>query len=125
MNTASQALSQQLFDLSGWGSTACWWFKHNDEAWQLDAGHANQPTNYSNENGDQFTPAYDASYLIRKIAEVGSFEVVVGYSLDNGAYAMLSDGGDQYPGDTPEDALVALAVQLFEDGTFTKAGDDE
>lgn len=116
MNVASQELCKELYELSGWSNPAPGVYEI-EKAWRptpLASG-----TNYRliniGPNMPADIPAYQLGYLLRKLP--GSPLVKRMYIDKNDAWKAEAAEHLQV-GDTPEDAVCALAIELFKQGVL-------
>lgn len=138
MNVASKELSEELYELSGWG----WYiapdatrehyyrsrYKDDDEAWVDGELVVMTPRERINIQMSMLSqpefPAYDLGYLLRKLPDY----VKLFRNDKHKWYCATVTGGFKHPGnqlgqpdtahswyiaDTPEDAAVELCIELF------------
>jgi len=113
-NQASLELCKELYELSGWKNTFA--------SWNLNTGQI-----VTNKQGLNCTPefyisAYDLGYLLRKLPErilYYNFELLHCKNW-KAAYIHLQGINVKYikSADTPEDAVVRLALELFKEGVL-------
>jgi hypothetical protein len=122
MNVASLELCKELYELSGWQGTNVSWYEQNGK-YRL--------KQYSTKTYEG-VPAYDLSYLLRKLPNTVMFadDEVDGWltlsTADNpkfwAAFYQNVDGEARQEfignGETPEDATASLAIALFESGVL-------
>lgn len=134
MNVASLKLCEKLYKLSGWqgaeqaeeDTEGNLWF-NSSVGWQLVADA--RFTALVDEPGD-WLPAYDAGYLLRKFPRNIQIDESIGWLTLAGNAELwqcgyLMDGGYMGTrfndfGNTPEDALCKLAIELFKEGVLDK-----
>jgi len=126
MHVASLENCKALYEVSGWKTEDFEWYQHNT----TDTPNLTYVPGGSDLYGEPVWPAYDLSYLLRKLP----VKVVNSYSylhLSPGAYGdwntfyINEQIDDAQPiivesADTPEDAACKLAIELFKQGFLTK-----
>lgn len=127
MTVASLELCKELYELSGWGDThGCWYESYavtTIECWPWQRDH-----NYRDEGYHSETPAYDLSYLLRKLpktrkrktAKQSRTERLNLSAADDGSWVAGYLGHGFVLADTPEDAACDLAIELFKKGVLVK-----
>lgn len=131
MNVASLELSKELYELSEWeiyGNDVWiepWWNWFNDKD-----GDYQCPVISNSKQGAKWKwgcPAYDLGYLLRKLpTTIVDMNLVVGAAYGTGTWwAWYEDFASsrsnyQQEADTPEDALVKLAIELFKQGILSR-----
>lgn len=131
MNVASLELSKELYELSKWGKTEFDEFKDTEFTYFIyhDNSNANNPylltrfeihKYYEEGRGDFVWPAYSAGYLLRKLPHGTEVRLTL-----HGATASLRNNSVNYIsiseyGDTPENALAKLCLELFRQGVLKK-----
>lgn len=121
MNVASLELCKELYELSGktWKDTIARWY--------VDGGNF---VTTDKLNG-LWLPAYDSGYLLRKLPTDTNHRWYIqkwGDDKTKSSYAatyqeLTSSSLDEqliFEADTPEDAAVKLAIELFKQGVLTK-----
>lgn len=130
MQVASLELSRTLYELSGWHETDYCWPTDYPEA----LGAPSEPSHYGGWHDDcpDYLPAYGAGYLLRKLPlkvkdeyqgdifgvhlkQTGGTGWIVYYGEPGKSTEMYFNSGD-----TPENALCLLAVELWKQGVITK-----
>lgn len=130
MQVASLELCKELYELSEWDGTQ---LVHDYSSGTIvyypspvAAYHINDTLPYEN------IPAYDLSYLLRKLprkfdnTNTQVLFLMLAPSPPNNTQWVANYGGTDYLGvkpyecfdDTPEDALCALAIELFKQGVL-------
>lgn len=133
MNVASLELCEELYELSGWVDTL---FDKNEDTYRIwSYSRADYEMHVGLRDGNEKLsdyqeayPAYDLGYLLRKLPE----EYPDAYALQirrepsdcwyAGYYARTGDSDlrTESRADTPEDAAVKLAIELFKRGVLTR-----
>ena len=117
MNVSSLELSKKLYELSGWGMT------HLKHQWYDDGSGKNiieSSDIHIYKDHSFFCPAYNCGYLLRKLPHETELTNSTGKwsalstSTSTPSYIFLVNA------DTPENALVKLAIKLFEEGILEK-----
>lgn len=118
---------EELYKVTGWSQTTCWWniFKDYDNG----LPHILADT-YRHQTTDKHVPAYDLGYLIRRLPD---YCVMGDESDEDRGFQLRLDpfGGGwiaEYPfgdwpqavSDRPEDAVCALAIELFKQGVLSR-----
>lgn len=139
MNVASLELCKELYELSGWGDTSEFYvngmLQHGiDTAFEDHAIKTNYPG---------YSPAYDLGYLLRKLPGqvLESTDIPkkmtshplrleapeVNWPSDGKKWAFFYENHKTLwsEGDTPEDAICALAIELFKQGVLPKDKGEE
>lgn len=120
LNTANIELSRELYSLSGWKDTLCWWnvFKPYEDG----RPHYLVDT-YRHQSTDQHIPAYDLGYLVRKLPATSQWRqfdweefipIIMGVSNHDGFWTV--GYMEEVEGDTPEDAACELLIEMFKTG---------
>src|SRR4051812_5420919 len=105
-NVASRELSKELSELSDWVDSGATWFKHGKDVWSN-----NTPYEIAPQLGfKEFNPAYPLGYLLQKLPLHTTLELY-GPTEWRCAYA-----GKTLRAETAEDAVAALAIELFKQG---------
>jgi hypothetical protein len=128
MNVANLNNCKALFELSGWDDTS--------HVMRHGYNFGNEQHMFLAHKNEKYMPgidlpAFDSGFLLRKLRENGKYphlNIEAGlYGKWQAKYAYKTDKTTlTYPGiahgvaDTPEDALILLAIQLFKDGILQK-----
>ena len=136
MNVASLELSNELYELSKWRNTEYWWRLHKPNGLsklytfhEMDADRfrfRNSPEAHRFSEENDFFPAYDLGCLLRKLPDNGLARRLTIARDSNGTWVACfhdtnsCDDFDRSHGDTPEDAVTKLAIELFKQGILTK-----
>lgn len=136
MHVASLELCKELYELSGWDDCDNW-ASHKDMAFISDDTFLEMNPKWQKE-----APAYDLGYLLRKlpaaitpavdlkkvaIKDMGTYFLYIQKSHD-GAVASYNKVQNSLAtlyiksADTPENALCALAIELFKQKILTREG---
>jgi hypothetical protein len=113
MFTASLQLCKELHDLSGWEEK----FAGIVPYW-LDDGDGGEWVCYDNYGDDVICPAYDLGYLLRRLPTTSAL-IRIEPTMDGKWRAC--DRRTFCHADTPEDAVCALAIELFKAGILNKS----
>lgn len=105
MNVASPELCKELYELSSWETGI--WLTPNGNVVDHDGGFTS----------DRDFPAYDLGYLLRKLPE--EFELY----YDEESYQITCAACHGWS-TNPEDAVIDVIIQLFEQCVLSKGGDD-
>lgn len=128
MHVASLELSKTLFELSGWGEeiTDFQWYDtgerdHSKEEPNFVIIQNAEAPFYSSDN---YYPAYDAGYLLRKL---DNYEPSIFCDVNGRWHAQVRlvnpDETIKADSDNPEDCLILLAIKLFENNILTRKED--
>jgi hypothetical protein len=121
MNVASLELCKELYELSGWNTDLAFWSNETPDGWEVV---------FELHAGDEFFPAYDLGYLLRKLPHEIEVDGVPGYYLRIEAPCR---GGNQWMfnyshmkpietwNESPEDAACKLAIELFKQGVLSSS----
>lgn len=122
MNVASRDLCKELYELSGWDNTFFVYVTEDEVAYFVITAEEARI-----EKWRIVAPAYDAGFLLRKLPSGAG---VIKNSKDYTARRpnMLGspenkdpfNGRTGWDGDTPENALCIMAIELFKAGILTK-----
>lgn len=139
MHVASLELCKELYELSGWGrmdNTSSTDHYYRSSWITVKTGEPDVMRNWKIEPWESFNevarlhcslnkghavPAYDLGYLLRKLPY--GFTIVTRFN-DGwlASWAERSNAPDvAVEGDTPENATAELCIELFKNGTLTKA----
>ena len=132
MNVADIELCRELYELSGWEDTECWWIEKRNGDIKAYTGAERSDYTYTGDN-DLELPAYDLGYLLRKLPVKNNslnFELVpridgswyIGYTVSKNPTVEEANKYIHAEADTPEDATAKLAIELFNQGILTKEG---
>lgn len=137
MNVASKKLCEELYAVSGWINTQNYWkslIGHDVKTWSdwqvVDFNSVTIPEAF----GERTYPAYDLGFLLRKLplereSVMGEpIELHLRYDGHEGHWLAEYTDGDFIvlepeligEADTPENALIKLAIELFKSGVLTK-----
>lgn len=131
MNVASEDLSRELHELSGWDDTLYFRYERTDPNSTVPLkliGNGNMgmtvnnaSTGFTVDKYDQLVPAYDLGFLLRRLPlQTRLTRGARGYSaLYSNAYTRMPDEtpvSAQGKADTPEDAVAKLCIALFKAG---------
>lgn len=109
MNVASLDLCKELYELSGWKGTHCYWVMDDGTPYLA----------YGERMNGLSLSAYDLGYLLKKLHEL-PFSVALNnqYNGKWNAYYQLGALIEPQEADTPEDAACKLAIELFKQGVL-------
>lgn len=131
MNTSNLELCKELYELSGWIDTKFSWFE-GVNGWRFDYEETEQGM-YKGEEKGSWLPAYDLSYLLRKLPPViledtssdknipmiltlwinGDTTAYIAYLIP---FDKENRGAHEKSAKTPEDATAKLTIELFKQG---------
>lgn len=117
MNVADKSLCQELWKLSGWGG------KYKNETEFMWCEDYTKPL-WAQDNIKAIidAPAYDLGFILRKLpANSWVGKCIEEWESPYAAHIGPEDEFNQN-GDTPENAAVKLAIELFKQGVLTKGG---
>jgi hypothetical protein len=117
MNTASLELCRELYEITGWEADD--WYDHGNMAELCTLEDVEAGDNPKSE----YTPAYDLGYLIRKLDHKWfrlehSFEINEPINRWSAWYLTDDVGGYVEEGESPEDAVAMLCIQLIRKGVM-------
>lgn len=123
MNVASLELCKELYELSGWANNT----KQLDNIWGTDAeGRSAVITGQAYGNSEnkigipiELVPAYDLSYLLRKLPDTVAKGVFWRQGRWNAEYLEQKKVKIHWQhADNPEDAIAKLLIELFKQGVI-------
>ena len=120
MNVSRLENSKRLYELSGWKDQKDWWVQDPADSEQLNSRL--ESTYYPEEYSIRVAPAYDLGYLMRKLQSIHLKDtdtehgIHLRYKTEREQWRMNISFVDGVGADTPEDAVVLLAIKLFEEG---------
>lgn len=141
MNVASLELCKELYELSGWDNTLAGarerWIELPNNSWDCLRLSDVEANGFDKQLWFSGISAYDLGYLLRKLParywqenekRWDALHITKWDRLQNGGIVYTAEYWTVYnapfkvEADTPEDAAVKLAIELFKQGVLTKEG---
>lgn len=117
---ASEKLSEELHELSGWEDTKSWYVNKYGDTITAEVG-SYEWTEFPEYQEHKLYPAYELGYLLRKLnGYIGKFEFVPQANSNWLLFTHENFKEEYYQGKTPEDATALLAIELFKRGILKK-----